>query len=168
MLPLSPHGLESLRPFGYELFLRPASSSSQLYGTPVPADYVLGPGDSLQVQLFGSRNAEYDLLIERDGSIQFPEIGPVQIGGMGFTEARQRISGIVSNKLIGAEVSVSMGELRMIQVFLVGDVNAPGAYPRARSFITMKWASSRAICRLIVASASSRRIGSSRFSSQRA
>jgi len=128
LLPLSNVGLDALQPFGYDLFEKRGSSSNESYGAPVPADYVIGPGDSLRIQLFGNRNAEYELQVERDGSIRFPEIGPLHVGGMTFEQLRQLVNSRVNEQLIGTQSNVSMGELRLVQVFLVGDVNSPGSY----------------------------------------
>ena len=77
-LPLEPVGTAALKPFGYDLFdpkNRPNTFTPDTE-IPVPADYVIGPGDTVNVQLFGNQNNEYFLTVSRDGTINFPEIGP--------------------------------------------------------------------------------------------
>ncbi len=127
LLPLDPVGADAVEPFGYAFFERTGAAARDGYSVPVPADYLIGPGDSLRVQLFGNRSAEYELQVERDGSLQFPEIGPLNVGGMSFGQVRDFIRERVSEQLIGTEVSVGMGELRLISVLLAGDVNRPGS-----------------------------------------
>lgn len=128
LLPLTSVGLDALEPFGYELFDRADNTSPDTYGVPVPADYVIGPGDSLRIQLSGGRSAEYELQVQRDGSIQMPEIGPLQVAGMAFDQMRNHIRQRVSDQLIGTQANVSMGQLRVVPVFLVGEVDEPGSY----------------------------------------
>jgi protein involved in polysaccharide export with SLBB domain len=94
----------------------------------VPADYVVGPGDRLEVQLVGSTKARYSLTVNRDGNISFPELGPIAVSGMRFEAVRARIQERVSEQMIGTQASVSMSDLRTIRVFVVGEVEQPGSY----------------------------------------
>jgi protein involved in polysaccharide export with SLBB domain len=59
---------------------------------PIPIDYVLGPGDTVNVQLFGNQNNEYFLSVSREGTINFPEIGPINVSGLSFAEMRDTIN----------------------------------------------------------------------------
>ncbi len=123
-----PIGIEALEPFGYDVFdARDASFDAPGSG-PVPPDYVLGPGDSVRVQLFGNVNGIYEHEVSRDGVLNLPEIGPVTVAGMPFSEFRKDINQRVQQMLIGTQVSVTMGQLRTIRVFVLGDVNGPGSY----------------------------------------
>jgi polysaccharide biosynthesis/export protein len=127
-LPLLPVGTDALEPFGYRLFQRTPDQPAPSFETPVPADYVLGPGDVIRVQLFGNRNADYELTVGRDGRISFPELGPIGVAAMSFADVRTEIGRQVQEQFIGTRVSVTIGELRSIRVFLAGDVTQPGAY----------------------------------------
>jgi len=117
-----------LKPFGYDLFTRVPSTFAPVGDIPVPADYVVGPGDRLEVQLVGNTKARYSLIVNRDGNISFPDLGPIAVSGMRFEDARQRIQDRVTEQLIGTQVSVSMSDLRTIRVFVVGEVEQPGSY----------------------------------------
>ncbi len=132
ILPLTPTGPAALEPFGYHLFGDSEEADSfdsmPLVAMPVPRDYVLGPGDSLKVQLYGNENYEIVLPVNRDGTINFPKIGPQVVAGLTFGELKEAIEERVDEQLIGTEAAVSMGELRSIRVFVVGDVKRPGAY----------------------------------------
>lgn len=120
---------ERPEPFGYDLF-RGAEDSflSPSADVPVPTDYVLGPGDRVEVQLFGKENRRHRLTVTRDGVLQFPELGPIEVAGMSFDDARQLIQDSVSERMIGVQASVTMGPLRSIRVFVMGDVARPGSY----------------------------------------
>jgi protein involved in polysaccharide export with SLBB domain len=128
-LPVEPTGTQGLKPFGHDLF----ESQPDLFvpGTdiPVPAEYVVGPGDTLEVQLIGGNaRGRYSLVVRRDGQVNLPDLGPISVGGMRFDQAREAIERRVSEQLIGTQASVQMGELRSIQIFVVGDAKYPGSY----------------------------------------
>jgi len=117
-----------LRPFGQDLFIAGATTFAPATDIPVPTDYVVGPGDSVRVQLFGSENGNYSLLVGRDGQINFPKLGPIAVAGQRFENVRQLLSERVNRELIGVQSSISLGELRSVRVFLLGDVRQPGSY----------------------------------------
>ena len=95
---------------------------------PIPIDYVIGPGDTIEVQLFGSENAQYNLVVNREGVLNFPEIGPISVVGLTFSDLRQSLQQRVSEQMLGVSASISMGPLRSIRIFLLGDVYRPGSY----------------------------------------
>lgn len=119
---------EALLPFGYDLFTTGATTFAPATDIPVPADYVVGPGDSVRVQLFGNDNGNYSLLVGRDGQINFPKFGPIAVAGQRFDDVRRLLTERVSRELIGVQSSISLGELRSVRVFLTGDVRQPGSY----------------------------------------
>ena len=119
---------EALEPFGYEVFESEASSFQPVTTGPVPPDYVLGPGDSVRVQLFGNVNGIYEFEVTRDGILNLPDLGPITVAGLPFSEFREDLNRRVEQMLIGTQVSVTMGQLRTIRVFVLGDVNRPGSY----------------------------------------
>lgn len=119
---------EALAPFGYEVFGSRSTGFKPVTSGPVPPDYVLGPGDSVRVQLFGNVNGIYEFEVTRDGVLNLPELGPITVAGLPFSEFRQDLNRRVEQMLIGTQVSVTMGQLRTIQVFVLGDANWPGSY----------------------------------------
>jgi protein involved in polysaccharide export with SLBB domain len=127
-LPLQPEGFYALKPFGYDLFERPTGSLTPATDIPVPIDYVIGPGDTVYVQLFGSMNEEYYLPVNREGVINFPGIGPLSVSGLTFVDLRNLINERVQEQMIGVRASTTLGELRSIRVFVLGDVKKPGSY----------------------------------------
>jgi protein involved in polysaccharide export with SLBB domain len=127
-LPLDPVGVAALEPFGYDLFERSRRAFAPDTDIPVPVDYVIGPGDTVNIQLFGTNNAEYFLTVTREGAIQFPEIGPVNVSGLTFAAMRDTLNQRVAEQMIGVRASITLGELRSIRVFVLGDVERPGTY----------------------------------------
>ena len=128
LLPLDAQGTDALKPFGYDLFREGNDRMAPAMNVPVPAEYVVGPGDVLEVQTYGKEGGRYTLEVGRDGKIDFPELGPISVAGQRFEAVRGLIAQRVREQLIGVEVSVSMGELRGIQVFVLGDAERPGSY----------------------------------------
>lgn len=128
ILPLTPTGVAALDYFGYELFSDVPTSFAPATDVPVPTDYVMGPGDQLRIQFFGKENSSFDAVVTRDGEINLPEIGPLPVAGLTFNATRKEIIDQVSEQKIGVRASVSMGELRSIRIFVLGDVNRPGSY----------------------------------------
>jgi protein involved in polysaccharide export with SLBB domain len=127
-LPVRRQGTAALKPFGNELFKDASSTFAPVTDVPVPADYVVGPGDQLVVQLFGSQNRTLRLTVGRDGRINFPEIGPINVGGQTFVRVATELESRVGREMIGVRASVAMGDTRSIRVFVMGEANRPGSY----------------------------------------
>ncbi|MEK7323068.1 MAG: SLBB domain-containing protein [Pseudomonadota bacterium] len=123
--PKTPQGL---KPFGYDLFAGSPTTFAPATDIPVPAEYIVGPGDMVQVQLFGKDNAEYTLPVGRDGTLNFPGIGPVPVAGLRFPELKDNLMQRVEQQLIGVRATISLGPLRSIRIFVLGDVQQPGSY----------------------------------------
>jgi len=128
LLRLVAYGQEALKPFGYDLFEGVPSTFAPVSDIQVPRDYLVGPGDTLDIQLFGNDSSKYELTVERDGRINFPKLGPISLNGMTFEEARETIEQRVAKQLIGTRVSVTVGDLRSIRVFVLGEAQKPGSY----------------------------------------
>lgn len=117
-----------LKPFGYELFAGEPTTFEPIKDVPVASDYVLGPNDSLKVQLYGKQSSTFELIVDTNGQIGFPELGPMSIAGLSFSEAKKKIIDAVSRRMIGVKADVSIGVLRSIRVFVLGDAYKPGSY----------------------------------------
>jgi polysaccharide export outer membrane protein len=128
LLRLNAENAESAKPFGYDLFEGAPSTFAPVKDIQVPMDYLVGPGDTLLVQLYGNDNQSYNLTVGRDGRIYFPKLGPINVSNMGFDAAREEIERRVSQQFIGTHVNVSMGGLRSIRIFVLGEAQKPGSY----------------------------------------
>ena len=117
-----------LEQFGYELFAGAPTTFAPATDIPVSSDYIIGPGDEVHVQLYGKTNFSKDLIVDRDGQVSFPELGPINVAGLTFREMKNLLAREVENRMIGVDVNVSMGRLRSIRIFVLGDVFSPGSY----------------------------------------
>jgi polysaccharide export outer membrane protein len=127
-LPIRKTGVEGLKPFGYDLFDRGVSTFAPITNVPVPSNYIVGPGDELDVQLYGNQNRYLRVVVARDGHISLPELGPISVAGQTFQEVKAGIESRVQRQMIGVRASVSMGDTRAIRVFVVGEAKYPGSY----------------------------------------
>lgn len=118
----------ALRQFGYGLFEPRAGDFRSLAPRPVPPNYVLGPGDEVVIQLYGQANERYEVAIGRDGRVLLPDLGPVSLAGLTFDEARSLLQARFSEKILGVRAAITLGELRTIQVLVVGEVAQPGTH----------------------------------------
>jgi polysaccharide export outer membrane protein len=128
ILPLQKTGPNSLKPFGYDLFTRSPSTFAPVTNVPVPADYTVGAGDELDVQLYGAQNRNLRLVVGRDGLVSFPELGPINVAGQLFSSVKSSIEARIERQMIGVHGSVSMGDTRSIRVFVLGEAKRPGSY----------------------------------------
>jgi polysaccharide export outer membrane protein len=127
-LPLTKTGTTALQPFGYDLFDRTISTFAPVTNVPVPANYMIGPGDQLDVQLYGSQNHVLHLTVGRDGRLPFPDLGPIAVAGRTFESARSLIEDTIARQMIGVHASVTMADTRSIRVFVLGEAQRPGSY----------------------------------------
>ncbi|MEK7422491.1 MAG: SLBB domain-containing protein, partial [Actinomycetota bacterium] len=121
-------GGSGLKPFGYDLFRKAPTTFAPATDIPVPAEYVIGPGDTFEVLLVGGRGGRYRLVVGRDGVVDFPELGPITVAGLRFEQARDLLEQRVAEQMVGMRASISMGALRSIQVFVLGEAESPGSY----------------------------------------
>ena len=116
-----------LQPYGYEVFSRRREhvfGPGEMGG--VPADYPIRPGDELKVTLWGRINDEYNLRVSREGTVSIPHnVGPVVVAGLPFGAAQNAIANRLKN-IEGVNVAVSVGEIRPIGIYIVGEVYSPG------------------------------------------
>lgn len=114
--------------FGYDVLSGGNMDFTVVDNLPVPLDYQMGPGDTINLQMFGKTSQNVSLQIDRDGTINLPELGPLAVSGQTFEQLRNQVAEVIKQKMIGVDVSVTMGAMRTMQVYIVGEVNNPGAY----------------------------------------
>jgi polysaccharide export outer membrane protein len=110
--------------FGYDFFENNPTGPDTV--GPVPANYVLGPGDEVSISLSGAVEAYHSLVIDRDGLLSIPDFGPIHLAGETFGNLEQVILSFLEERRHGFDLTVSLGRLRRIQVNMVGRVNNPG------------------------------------------
>lgn len=118
-----------IRQFGYNIFNRSSVSTfSPVESLPVGPEYVLGPGDELRIIVWGAMESTYAQTVDRYGRIYLPTIGPIRVWGLNFTQAEKLIVAYLSQYYKGFQSSVTMGHLRTIRVYVMGEVKQPGSY----------------------------------------
>lgn len=117
-----------LKRFGLGLFASSPSTFAPTNDSPVPSDYPVGPGDEIVVQLFGKVNVTHRLLVNREGVINFPTLGPISVAGLAFSDVRASITQRVQEQMIGVRSDITLGQLRSMQIFVMGEAHKPGAY----------------------------------------
>ncbi len=95
---------------------------------PIGPDYVLGTGDGLTINLWGGISQSFARVIDREGKIALPEAGSLVVAGLTLQQARSNIEGALKSQYHNAQVDVTIARLRTVRVYVVGDVQRPGAY----------------------------------------
>jgi len=114
--------------FGYDLFAKPPTTFAPNIYVPVGPEYVVGPGDTIKIDVWGKIEGSWEVVIDNDGNISLPKIGVFGVTGLSFKELKEVLHNNLSKYYTGFEMNVSMGSLRTIQVYVVGNAQRPGAY----------------------------------------
>jgi protein involved in polysaccharide export with SLBB domain len=118
-----------LQRFGSDAFLLGTGNADELpMDLPVGPEYVLGPGDSVVLNLWGGRSDRLTLTIDRQGQIPLPETGTITLNGLTVAQAQDAIQKALSRQFRDEHAEISLGRLRSVRVYVVGDVQRPGAY----------------------------------------
>jgi polysaccharide export outer membrane protein len=95
---------------------------------PVGPDYVVGPGDGVSVDLWGGVSRRFYRVVDREGRLSLPEVGPVLVAGKSLAEVQESVQKTLRTQFRDVSADVSLSRLRAIRVYVVGDVVRPGAY----------------------------------------
>lgn len=114
--------------YGYNLFHRAPSTFAPVDNIPVTPDYTIGPGDELVVHVWGQVEANQSVVVDRNGLINLPKIGSISVAGVRYQKITEHIGDAIGRMFSNFEIDVSMGKLRSIQVFVVGQAARPGSF----------------------------------------
>jgi protein involved in polysaccharide export with SLBB domain len=116
--------------FGANLFQNVPSTFAPLDMAPVPADYVLGPGDELRIRVWGQVNFQTNVRVDRAGEVYMPvgQIGPVHVAGMPYSALNARLREAIGHVYRNFDLQADMGQIRAIQVYVTGNARRPGVY----------------------------------------
>jgi protein involved in polysaccharide export with SLBB domain len=118
---------EPLHQFGYGVFSRVTAPQSIGVGR-IPENYILGVGDELILTFHGSTQRTIITRVDREGRLIVPDLLPVQAAGRSFAEVRDELEQRTANALLGTEVFVSVGSVRMMTIMVLGEVKDPGMH----------------------------------------
>jgi protein involved in polysaccharide export with SLBB domain len=118
-----------LKRFGSDTFRYGTGNANNLpMDLPVGPDYVVGPGDGLVLNLWGSVSQRLSRTVDRQGQIALPEAGAITIAGLTIAQAQDAVQKSLGTQFQNIRVEISLGRLRTVRVYVVGDVQRPGAY----------------------------------------
>ena len=120
--------VDEVKPFGYDLFAGEPTSFMPSENAAVPDTYLIGRGDTLNINFYGKESESYEVVVDREGRISIPNLSPVQVAGLTFAEVKELIKAKVEQEVIGIKAFVSVGKLSSIRVLVLGEAYKPGSY----------------------------------------
>ena len=135
-----PEQTAPLKRFGSEVFVNRDSFATMLSGSgrdiardtpldvPLGPDYVVGPGDTLGITVWGGVTQTITRTIDRDGRILLPEGGQIDLAGLSLERVQKLLEGVLKPQYRNAQIAVTVSQLRSVRVYLVGDVQRPGGF----------------------------------------
>ena len=114
--------------FGASLFEQVPATFAPVDRVPVSADYVIAPGDELQLTMWGQVNLLRRLVVDRTGEVIIPDAGPVSVAGLSYAQATATLRVAMTRVYKNFDLTVTMARLHSIQIFVVGEARRPGSY----------------------------------------
>lgn len=114
--------------FGHNIFRSEYLKFSPNMNIPTPADYVLGAGDEVIVDIYGSSQTTASCTISPEGSISIPDEGPIYIAGLTAAKAQDKIRATIGSHYMDSEIRMTVGQTRTITIHVLGEVHTPGSY----------------------------------------
>ena len=119
---------QSLPIYGANLFRSVPSTFAPLDMSPVPSDYVIGPGDELRIRVWGQVSFPANVRVDRSGNIFLPQVGPVHVAGLPFSELDGHLRSAIGRVYHNFDLTADVGQIRAIQVYISGEARRPGVY----------------------------------------
>ncbi|MGA7522452.1 MAG: SLBB domain-containing protein [Acidobacteriaceae bacterium] len=114
--------------YGANLFREVPSTFAPVDLAPVPPNYVLGPGDELRIRVWGQVNFRANLRVDRSGEIYLPQVGPVHVAGLPFSDLDSHLRQAIGRVYRNFDLTADVGQIRSIQVYVSGQARRPGVY----------------------------------------
>jgi protein involved in polysaccharide export with SLBB domain len=114
--------------YGANLFRNVPSTFAPNDISPVTSDYVIGPDDELRIRMWGQVNYSGNLRVDRSGEIYIPDVGGVHVAGLQFSALDQHLRSAIGRVYRNFDLSVDMGRIRSMQIYVTGQARRPGAY----------------------------------------
>jgi protein involved in polysaccharide export with SLBB domain len=124
-----PEQTSKLKRFGSDMFLDRGLATKQMsVDIPIGPDYILGVGDGLIINLWGGVSQSFSRTVDREGKIVLPEAGTIVVAGLSLEKTQALIQAALSQQFRDAKIAVTIARLRTVRVYVIGDVQRPGAY----------------------------------------
>ncbi len=118
-----------LERFGEDVFRNGTGNLAELpMDLPAGPDYVIGPGDGLTINLSGGVSQRLQRVVDREGRVTLPEVGAVEVAGRNLGDVQHLVRAVLRTQFRDADADVSLSRIRTVRVYVVGDVERPGAY----------------------------------------
>jgi protein involved in polysaccharide export with SLBB domain len=114
--------------YGRQLFDEVPTTFAPVEHIPVPADYVLGPGDELLIRAWGKIDLDSRVTVDRNGQIYLPKVGSLTVAGLRYEQVEGYLHSAIGALFKDFQLNVAMGQLRSIQIFVLGSARQPGGY----------------------------------------
>ncbi len=114
--------------FGYLLFKNAPTTFAQANRIPITGNYIVGPGDELILSIWGPITLNARVVVDREGNITLPRVGPVNVAGVQYDQLHDKVAEAIGHYYKNFQLSVSIGRLRSIQVYVTGFARRPGNY----------------------------------------
>src|SRR5438270_281430 len=114
--------------FGQSLFEQSPSTFAPIDLLQIPDDYMIGPGDQLQIRVWGQLQADLRVTVDRSGQIYIPRVGQVSVAGVHYADLGQVLRNEISKIFKNFNLTVNVGRLRSMQVLILGNARYPGTY----------------------------------------
>ena len=119
---------DKIKQFGYDIFLTPLLTIDPGINAPIGDDYIVGTGDRFSITIWGTRqNEQVSVVVDRDGKIALPEVGALTVSGMTFKTMQEYLTSELKKKSLDVRLHVSMDQMRLITVYVVGEAVIPGS-----------------------------------------
>jgi protein involved in polysaccharide export with SLBB domain len=114
--------------FGAKLFLQSPSTFAPIDQVPVTSTYVVGPGDVLLIRVWGQINFNAEVKVDRSGFVYLPQVGAIHVGGVSYDKLAGQVRDNVARIFKNFDLSVNLGQLHPIRIFVTGQARHPGTY----------------------------------------
>lgn len=117
------------RVFGRDIFNKQNLSFEPAMNVSTPQSYVVGPGDKVNLDIYGGSQKSQQLVVSPDGVIVVEGYGPIHIGGLSVAQANSKLKNELGQRYKSSSIRMTVGQTRTVQVNVMGEVAAPGSYP---------------------------------------
>lgn len=114
--------------YGADLFRQVPSTFAPVDLAPVPPDFVLGPGDELRIRIWGQLSFQANVRVDRSGDIYLPQVGTIHVASVPFADLDGHLRTAISRVFHNFDLTVDLGQIRSIQIYLAGEARSPGVY----------------------------------------
>ena len=119
---------EKRKIFGHDVFNNQNLTFESSMNLATPQNYVLGPGDVVNVDVWGASEENVSETISPDGTITIQSIGVIQLGGLSVSQAKNRLKQVLGPRYQGSKIDLTLGQTRTITISVMGEVKVPGTF----------------------------------------